>query len=135
MGVIYYMWTATCSLEFQAAYHSRDLPRSIFTFQLQLNRYDKHTQQKGAATAALHFHTATSRARSGFDAEVPDTQAEGAEQEGEKWGTEMRKRDGGKVGRRWENGSRMTEYVFELSGECPSIGWEENGFTASEIHP
>lgn len=29
----------------------------------------------------------------------------------------------------------ITEYAFELSGECPSFGWEENGFMASEIHP
>lgn len=42
MGIIYNRWTATCLLEFQAAYRGRDLPWSIFTFQLQLNRHDKH---------------------------------------------------------------------------------------------
>lgn len=45
MGVIYYRWTATCLLEFQAAYHRPDLPRSIFTFGLGLNRHDKHTRR------------------------------------------------------------------------------------------
>lgn len=107
MAVIYYRWTATCLLEFQAAYHSRDLPWSIFIFQLPLNRYDKHTQQKGAATVALHFHIATSRARrTGLNAEVPDTEAEGAEQEEEKWRTEIRGREKERDRQRWRKGRK-----------------------------
>lgn len=57
--------------------------------------------------------------------------AEGAEQEGEE-----KKREGEKLyergsarkrrGRWWDGESGLTEYVFELSGECPSFrerGW------------
>lgn len=43
MGIIYNKRTATCLLEFQAAYRQHDLSPSIFTFQLWLNKHDKYT--------------------------------------------------------------------------------------------
>ncbi len=49
MGIIYNKRTATCLLEFQAAYRQHDLSPSIFTFQLWLNKHDKYT----------HTHTHT----------------------------------------------------------------------------
>lgn len=82
MGIIYYRWTATCLLEFQAADRSRDLPHSIFTFQLRLNRHDKHTEQKGPTVATLHFHTASNPRpdRPELTQKFPDMVAEGGEQ-------------------------------------------------------
>lgn len=50
MGIIYNKQTATCLLEFQAAYRHWDLSPSIFTFQLWLNKHDKYT--------LTHTHTA-----------------------------------------------------------------------------
>ncbi|MEQ2279426.1 hypothetical protein AMECASPLE_009276 [Ameca splendens] len=61
---------------------------------------------------------ASSARRSGFDAEVPDTQAEGAEQEGEKWGTEMRKRDGGKRGRQAGEYAELKERAEPVQHKC-----------------
>lgn len=88
-----------------------------------------NTHSKGPATATLHFHIASSQARrTGLNAKVPDTMAEGAEQWGEarEMGEKPKER-GGKREREDEGGgSRLTEYVFELSGECPSFrerGW------------
>lgn len=116
MGIIYYRWTATCLLEFQAAYLSRDLQWSIFTFQLQLNRHDKHTQQR-----ASHGHTSFSYCllagqTAGLNAKVPDMMAEGAEYSGEKskrweknWrGEEASERRGGW----WEQVNRVCIWAF-----------------------
>lgn len=39
---------------------------------------------------------------------------------------EARERERERRGRWWDGESRLTEYVFELSGECPSFrerGW------------
>lgn len=83
MGIIYYRWTATCLLEFQAAYRRRDLPRSIFTFQLQLNRHDKRTSQRGQPWPRFIFMRPPRRP-DGLDLmqKVPDTVAEGAWRQG-----------------------------------------------------
>ena len=120
MGIIYYRWTATCLLEFQAADRSRDLPRSIFTFQLQLNRHDKRTQHSRGRTS--FSYTASSQARrTGLNAKVPDMVAEGAEQgrggerrEGEKLNeleTEVERESGGRE--------------RERRGEGGVLGWRE----------
>lgn len=95
-----------------------------------------NTHSKGPAAATLHFHIASSQARrSGLNAKVPDMVAEGAEREGgEKKGEAEKLSEGGKKGdgererrgRWWDGESRLTKYVFELSGECPSFrerGW------------
>lgn len=81
--------------------------------------------------AALHFHIAYSQARrTGLNAKVPDMMAEGAEQWGEereRWERNRMSEEARERGGRWWDGeSRLTEYVFELSGECPSFrerGW------------
>lgn len=108
MGIIYYRWTATCLLEFQAADRSRDLPHSIFTFQLRLNRHDKHTEQKGPAVATLHFHTASNprQDRPELTQKFPDMVAEGGEQ-----------REGGEEGERErEEGEKLNELEANRGG-------------------
>lgn len=83
MGIIYYRWTATCLLEFQAAYRRRDLLRSIFTFQLQLNRHDKRARQRAGRGRRFIFMPPPRRP-DGLDLmrKVPDTVAEGARRRG-----------------------------------------------------
>lgn len=71
MGIIYNKQTATCLLEFQAAYRHWDLSPSIFTFQLWLNKHDKYTHTH-THRSMPHFNTALSPPfrRHGLYAEV-----------------------------------------------------------------
>lgn len=109
MGIIYNKQTATCLLEFQAAYRHWDLSPSIFTFQLWLNKHDKYTLTHTHGSSRPHFNTALSPPfrRHGLYAEVVGWSSSP--------GTWQRAREGLWVG------FMLRMSVLPITGACRSV--------------